>query len=421
MAKNKFILSGNAPYENKGCEAITRGTIKILNNHFGNDNSFVCESRFDSQESFVNQKNNEYDSNITHIKFTYADRTLIQKLTLENIIEKSLSKFKIYGFPANLSRKKSDHREFIQHLGDCTACLAVGGDNYSLDYGIPRSFTDIDDLVLHYKKPIIIWGASVGPFSKIPEYEKYMQNHLQKVTAIFAREDQTIEYLEKIGVKHNVYRFSDPAFMMDPVKPKDFANFNNLNESIGINLSPMMARFWTDGDQNLWTKFCIELVESIIRETGMPVSLISHVVDQNLNNPNNDYILLKNIKENLSQYGDMINLINPNYTAEEIKYIISNLKLFIGARTHSTIAAFSTLVPTISLAYSIKALGINKEVYGDLSYCIQKEALNNPQIIVDKINTTLADYKKIVEVMSENIIKIKERSNQAGEILKRII
>jgi len=42
---NLFILAGNGPYENRGCEAITRGTVKMLK-EFYEDPSFVAISHF---------------------------------------------------------------------------------------------------------------------------------------------------------------------------------------------------------------------------------------------------------------------------------------------------------------------------------------------------------------------------------------
>jgi hypothetical protein len=36
----------------------------------------------------------------------------------------------------------------IPALDDAQAVLSIGGDNYSLDYGVPRSYTDLDDIVL---------------------------------------------------------------------------------------------------------------------------------------------------------------------------------------------------------------------------------------------------------------------------------
>lgn len=62
-----FILAGNAPYENRGCEAIVRGTVKILRKHF-NDPRFICVSRFSSDEQFNRQRAVERDGAITHLQ-----------------------------------------------------------------------------------------------------------------------------------------------------------------------------------------------------------------------------------------------------------------------------------------------------------------------------------------------------------------
>jgi colanic acid/amylovoran biosynthesis protein len=52
------------------------------------------------------------------------------------------------------------------------------------------------------------------------------------------------------------------------------------------------------------------------------------------------------------------------FNASQIKYVISNLRFFIGARTRATIAALSSGIPTVSIAYGVKAKGINKDLFG---------------------------------------------------------
>ena len=64
-------------------------------------------------------------------------------------------------------------------------------------------------------------------------------------------------------------------------------------------------------------------------------------------------------------------LVSPEYNAAETKWIISQMTLFAGARTHSTIAALSSGVPTLSFAYSIKAQGINRDIFGHTDYCME--------------------------------------------------
>ncbi|MDD3013884.1 MAG: polysaccharide pyruvyl transferase family protein [Candidatus Gastranaerophilales bacterium] len=416
MQKNKFLLTGNGSYENKGCEAIVRGTISILDNAFDN-NIYNIETCFESEESYVKQKNSEFDERITHIKATKERLNFFAKPSLKTFETALSNRFKILGLFENLKFQKQDHKNILDDLTNCKAALCVGGDNYSFDYGVPKFFTDTDDVILSYNKPCIIWGASIGPFSKYPIYEKNMAKHLRKITGIFVREDKSLEYLDSIGVKDNVYRVSDPAFVMEPIKPANFDTLVDLDSSIGINLSPMMAKFWTDSNMDRWSEFCINLIKKVSNKIKRPIYLVPHVVHPNINN---DYVFLKNIKDQLNDLSENVYLLGPNYSAAEIKFIISKMACFMGARTHSTIAAFSSLVPTISLVYSIKALGINKEVYGDTSFCVTKDNIDNIDYIADLLNSVLADTPSIKTNINNNLIKIKQRAVESGNILVKI-
>ena len=60
-----FILAGNGPYENRGCEAILRGTVKIIRKFFRNP-SFVCFSHFVSKQKYIKQAQEEFDLKIVH-------------------------------------------------------------------------------------------------------------------------------------------------------------------------------------------------------------------------------------------------------------------------------------------------------------------------------------------------------------------
>ena len=125
------------------------------------------------------------------------------------------------------------YRDVIDHINQADAVLALGGDNYSLDSGLPPVHcTNLDDLVTSSNKPMIIWGASVGPFSKLPEYERYMSEHLQEIH-IMAREPATVRYLAQLGLTERVYKVADPAFLMEPQEPKEL-DFEIAPGSIGL-------------------------------------------------------------------------------------------------------------------------------------------------------------------------------------------
>jgi len=409
-----FVLAGNGPYNNRGCEAIVRGTVKILREHFKNP-MFVSLSHFDSEKQYQEQCLGEIDEAIIHL--TFHRRRPNKKEVIQNFWKPVTWKGVLHYFRDNNSKNSWGYHEMLPYLKNASAVLSIGGDNYSLDYGVPKLYTDLDDLILARRKPMMIWGASVGPFSNLPDYEKYMSDHLSSITGIFARESATIEYLKSIGVTKNVYPVADPAFLMDPSKPEGIDDIIPVKgDAIGINLSPLMAKFVTGRNLDQWTKISAAIIEKIAKSTEMSIYLIPHVTI----NESNDYTFMKNVLSQVQDKNKKINLMSPDYSAAELKWIISRMEIFVGSRTHSTIAALSSSVPTLSLAYSIKAQGINRDIFGNTSYCLNSTNLD-AKAVADRMTSMLDRKAQIRRELDERIPEIRRSASNAGMILKQII
>lgn len=401
-----FILAGNGPYDNRGCEAIVRGTVKIIRRYFKNP-SFLCLSHsLPTHQRYLQQVQSELDPKIVHKPIYDSVKLFSQEGLIRyylHIFKHSENKYRIY-------------REMMPDLDNSTAVLSIGGDNYSLDYGIPKLYTDLDDIVLSNKKPLIVWGASVGPFDATPDYKPYIIDHLQKVTAILARESATIDYLKKNNVKSNVYPVADPAYLLEPQKPRD-ANKSTVVEenSIGINLSPLMAKYVCQGNMELWEKVAANIVDGVSKITGKTIYLIPHVTSPGTN----DYLFMRNMLSHIKSREKIV-LIEPKYNAAETKWIISKLSFFAGARTHSTIASLSSCIPTLSFAYSMKAKGINKDIFGHESYCLSPDRLN-PDTVVKKIKSMMSIENQIIDELHKRIPVMENRSMDAGKYLQQIL
>ncbi|MHC1626916.1 MAG: polysaccharide pyruvyl transferase family protein [Methanoculleaceae archaeon] len=405
-------MAGNGPYVNRGCEAIVRGTTTILREYF-KDPRFLCVSHFQNEEQYRQQWLQETDEAITHLhSYRLNKRKIVQNFwkpfylgyACDYFCRPEALKYRIY-------------KQMLPYLDDAAAVLSIGGDNISLDYGVPRLFTALDDIVFEKNKPLAIWGASVGPFSAMPDYERYMSDHLQKVTGIFARESVTIDYLKSIGVTENVYPVADPAFLMDPVKPEGIEDVLPIDEeAIGLNLSPLMAKYVTCGDLNTWTGLAASIIESIAQTTGMPVYLIPHVT----NPDSNDHEFMRQALSLINGKNDNITLVSPEYNAAETKWIISQMIFFAGARTHSKIAALSSGIPTLSFAYSIKAHGINRDVFGHTDYCMDPEDLD-AEAVASRVNSILEENTAIRRDLAERIPGVQKAALSAGMELEHLI
>ena len=184
--------------------------------------------------------------------------------------------------------------------------------------------------------------------------------------------------------------------------------------TLGINLSPLV--FADSNDENdVMYQNVYSLIDYIINETDMNVCLIPHVykIKENLQ----DSYVLGKIYRKYSHSGRVL-LVNQELSCTQLKYIISKCRFFIGARTHSTIAAYSTEVPTIALSYSIKSRGIAKDLFGkEEGYVIEYKNIDSIDVLKNTLQNTLLKneesirlrYKEIMPEYKKSILNVAEK------------
>ena len=179
------------------------------------------------------------------------------------------------------------HRDLPARLRGIDAVLEIGGDNYSLDYEPPRHLLAMDRFIQEQGKPVVIWGASIGPFDRDPEFAKEMFDHLRSLSGIFVRETYSLDYLRKNGVSDNVQLVADPAFLMATTEVSaQQLGFKLPSGAIGINFSPFVAKYllrrkvplWelTLGDIEPWLALASELITRVSKEFHVPIVLVPH-------------------------------------------------------------------------------------------------------------------------------------------------
>lgn len=100
------------------------------------------------------------------------------------------------------------------------------------------------------------------------------------------------------------------------------------------------------------------LIDYILENTDCHIALIPHVMWKY----NDDRLTLIELYNGYQ--GNERVVLFEDMPARKIKYVISKCRMFIGARTHATIAAYSSCVPTLVVGYSVKARGIARDLFG---------------------------------------------------------
>jgi len=392
----KFYLTGQRTFGNRGCEAIVRSTVGVLRKRFGDIEVLVPS---DDIERDSKQWPDAKKKGVQFVPGYFPPHTRYwvhaQRLPIPFL--------KRAGWPFPFPRWVKDQISSVDMV------LSVGGDNYSLDYRLPSLLMGMDALAMSLGKPVVLWGASVGPFEREPHFVPAIRAHLARMDRIFVRESVSFEYLTSTLGLQNVSQMVDPAFMLErePVDKEAFWPTGAPNGVLGLNVSPLIERYKREG-QDLRSEV-IAFIRQAVKEYGLNVLLVPHVMPLDGAITNNDAHYMRPILEATTDLGSSVAMSPVDLNAAQIKDVISSLRFFIGARTHATIAALSTGVPTISIAYSVKARGINRDLFGH-----EDVVLPTPSVSA----TTLGEH---LQYLIENETLLKERLADRIPAYKQVI
>ena len=112
--------------------------------------------------------------------------------------------------------------------------------------------------------------------------------------------------------------------------------------------------------------------------------MVPHVVSEMGSLWRDDFLFLRRVAEEVGEPEGVL-LLPPDLDAAQLKGVIGRLRLFAGARTHSTLAAISSGVPTVCIGYSVKARGIAQDVYGHLDWLVPGQDLDDPAAFCERM------------------------------------
>jgi len=230
--------------------------------------------------------------------------------------------------------------------------------------------------------------------------------------AISARESITYEALKKAGVK-NLYLYPDSAFTLETKYLPLPTGFQEKN-TVGINISPMIVENETSA--GITMKNYKELIHYILNNTDMSVALIPHVVWER----NDDR---RTIEELYYYFMDEPRVVKlGDCSCEELKGYIGRCRFFIGARTHATIAAYSSLVPTLVVGYSVKAKGIAKDLFGTHERYVEPvQNLETKEQLLAAFQWLYQEEEEIKKQLTEVMPAYIEKAKAAGDKLQELM
>ncbi len=401
MAAKRFMLVGHGGFYNRGCEAIVRTTTRMLRDQFPG-----CEIVLASNDP----ENDRRHSAAEGIEI------------LDNRVARWSQRWIAMKFREKLSLppapKRSLRREIQQAVPEADALVHIGGDNFTSDYSLtPHSgLLGVDEIAFENGLPVIVWGASIGPF-KLASLEETVLDHLRRAALITVRESISKDYLAENGIADNVVLVTDPAMLLEP-DPVDLSDFwPDVERVAALNVSALASGYRDDADLGFGQNVVKAVVDEVLGWDGWGCLLVPHVI-----NPpyHDDHQYMAAILE-ANGYSRKVKLVPPVYDARQTKYIISQCDLLMAARTHATIAGFSSAVPTISLAYSRKAHGINLDLFGHERWVVDIRNVSAPDEVVQCLRRMGEELDPLSSHLSEKAPEIKRSALSGAEKLGEVL
>ncbi|MEM7423708.1 MAG: polysaccharide pyruvyl transferase family protein [Pseudomonadota bacterium] len=265
----------------------------------------------------------------------------------------------------------------------CDIVFDIGaGDSFSDIYGVARisKMMLAQAAVLLAGRALIMSPQTIGPFRR-PWLRRIAGAILSRATAVVVRDGTSAAVARELGQIAALTEASDVALRLPFARP---AQKENGPIRVGINVSGLLF----NGGYTRANMFDLafdyadlmrQVVAYFVSQPDCEVHLIAHVQSD-----------VHRVEDDRAANLSLASLhprsvVAPTFASpQEAKSYIAGMDFFVGARMHACIAAFSSGVPALPMAYSRKFAG----VFGSLGYNHCADCRNEqPEVILEKIKS----------------------------------
>ena len=410
--KPYFLLSGSFLSCNLGTAAMAFSTIDLLRKNFLDCHICVLSTRFLKDSALYPKQHVQRDS-----RTSFRGLLILCYAVLWRLMCKL--------FRRDLKCLRRDKEIDVYYKADLL--IDLSGDTFTEDYGPLVLFSHCIPLLIAicFSKPVILFGQTIGPFTWSIGLMKWI---LQSCDCIIARDDLTYKYLQKIDIPPEFLVSSvDMAFLLETTNIKeaklietqcgyDPKSCLTLGMTISRQFQDFVERHPDRRNRLGLISTLSEVIDSFIEMYDAQVILFAHVTGPS--ERLDDRVISRELRDRCRQ-SERIIVVERELDPFEIKALISRCDLFCGSRMHSNIAATTSGVPTVAMAYSKKSRGI----MGRMG--MENWVLEIPQLVADRLleclNDLHAQSASIRGQLQECMPKLREQAMNNIEVIKDIL
>ncbi len=351
------------------------------------------------------------DVRVVKRAFSIAELTITKKILSFEFIFKNLGFIArtiwifLVGLIVGAFRIKRVPNEGLSAMINSDLVLSLAGDSISQYYSYTLRFFEFW-IINRFRIPNILYAQSVGPFDGFARRQARIGLNL--VTAIIARDEETVKLMKKYKIRTPVYQSVDLAIALPTIENKKNEKeirkyFSNKKEVVGVVIRTNALTKHLDSEYLDYTKETFKVLKYITSK-GIDVLFIPTIKA--------DYNAMIKFRKDFDLDIPIIRLFD--FKASEAKGILQKLNFVISPRMHPVILSSSSdgHVPVIGLGREFKMFEYLKLINHD-DYFVN--------FLSQEKGVLLKKVKKMIENRNKNSRKISKRMKKMKRISKNSV
>ncbi|GIZ52510.1 polysaccharide pyruvyl transferase family protein [Noviherbaspirillum aridicola] len=305
--------------------------------------------------------------------------------------------------------------DFHRAVKQCDIVLDIGeGDSFSDIYGWKRlAYLAGTKVVARlHKRPLVMSPQTLGPF-RHPLARRIGDFVMAHSRAVFSRDGLSTEYFQGRGLDVEFHEAIDVAFAL----PFERAPRTAGRVRVGINVSGLLWSGGYTGNNQFgltidYRDAVLRVIDEVSAGGDADIVLVPHVITADRAAEDD-----LRVSQEIARMRPGVTVAPTFASPVEAKSFISGLDFFTGARMHACIAAFSSGVPCVPMAYSRKFTGLfNTLGYPHVADCTRETTDQVVARIVDACN----QRARLAEQVAAGNVVAQRRLDQYKATLGRI-
>lgn len=322
-----------------------------------------------------------------------------------------IQKEKVYSIPTthlyrirSMVRHPVETKKTILQMKECDVFIDLtAGDSFSDIYGRYRfdGNTNVKLMIERMGIPLILGPQTYGPFNDSYSKKK-AKKAIEAATCVIARDKMSADYVASFSQKA-IYVTTDLAFGL-PFYKDEIHSTGKVK--VGLNVSSLLVKNKTESTETRfklntdYDKYLRKLLHFLTSDEKYDIYIIPHVE--------------RDAGDELKKEFPNLHYLEPFEDPISAKSFISQMDVFIGARMHATIGAFSSGVATIPTAYSRKFKGLYENL--GYKYVVDLATLNTQESL-----ELTVDYVKRYKELKLEVEKCRIKADQKMDLTYKIL